>query len=80
MSDALHKYYDFEKYKSEIVINSKHCLRYVNIQSVNAEEIVYTIHITNNVGIRLSFIQILNCFLARNYAIIIKKVKSFVLF
>ena len=88
MSDALHKYYDFEKYKSEIVINTNHCLRYVNIQSVNAEEIVYTIHITNNVlkkwldlkdsqllnGIRhLRFVEILNCFLARNHAIIIKK-------
>ena len=37
-----------KKYKSEIVIDSNHCLRYVNIQSVNAEEIFYTIQQLGN--------------------------------
>ena len=56
----------------------------MNIQCVNSEEIVYTIHITNNVlkqwqdlkqshCINFSYVEILNIFLSQNHAIIIKK-------
>ena len=84
MSDVFHKYCDFEKFKSDIVIDTYHCFQYVNIQSVNSEEIVFTVHITNNVlkqwqdlkdtkksnGISLSFVYLSNIFLARHHAII----------
>ena len=56
----------------------------MNIQCVNSEDIVYTLHITNNVlkqwqdlkqshCINFSYVEKLNIFLAQNHAIIIKK-------
>ena len=87
MSDVLQKYCDFKKFKDDIVIDTDHCLRYVNTQCVNSDEIVFTVHITNNVlkqwqdlkdtqqskDISFSFVEILNLFLAQNHAIVIKK-------
>ncbi len=49
MSAVLQKYCDFKKFKDDIVIDTDHCLRYVNTQCVNSDEIVFTVHITNNV-------------------------------
>lgn len=50
MSDVLYKYCNYKKFKNDIVIDTNHCLRYVNAQCTkNAEEIVFTVHITNNV-------------------------------
>ncbi len=87
MSDVLQKYCDLKKFKDDIVIDTDHCLRYVNTQCVNSDEIVFTVHITNNVlkqwqdlkdtqqskDISFSFVEILNLFLAQNHAIVIKK-------
>jgi hypothetical protein len=85
MSDVLKKNYNFEKFKRDVVIDVNHCLKYVKRQCINSEEIAFTLHITNQVlkswqglkdkGILLefSFIGILNCFLAENYAALVKK-------
>lgn len=88
MSDELHKYCNFEKFKRDIVVDTNHSLRYVRKQCVNSEEVVFTVHITNDVlkrwhdfkntqslnGIKtFSFVELLNLFLAQNHAIVIKK-------
>lgn len=76
--------YNFEKFKRDVFIDTDHCLPYVNRECIISEEIVYTVHITNEVlkswqefrakGIVVDFnyIGILNCFLAENYAILVK--------
>jgi hypothetical protein len=48
MSDKL-KQYNFEKYKGNVTIDSNHSLEYVKRQCINADEIVFTVHITNHV-------------------------------
>ena len=81
MSDELKKY-DFKKFKGEISVDKNHSLQYLRRQTVNADEIVFTLHITNKVlkswhdikeTLSCSFVEILNCFLAENFAILIKK-------
>jgi hypothetical protein len=82
MSDEL-KQYTFEKYKGNVTIDSNHSLEYVKRQCINADEIVFTVHITNHVlkswqdfketGICFTFIDLLNHFLGENYAILIKQ-------
>lgn len=81
MSSELKKY-DFKKFKGEISIDNNHSLQYLRKQTVNADEIVFTLHITNKAlkswydireTLSCSFVEILNCFLAENYAILIKK-------
>ena len=48
MSDELKKY-DFKKFKGEINVDKNHSLQYLRKQTVNANEIVFTIHITNKI-------------------------------
>ena len=48
MSDKLKKY-DFKKFKGEINVDKNHSLQYLRKQTVNANEIVFTIHITNKI-------------------------------
>ena len=48
MSDKL-KQYNFEKYKGNVTIDSNHSLEYVKRRCINADEIVFTVHITNHV-------------------------------
>ena len=73
MSDELKKY-DFKKFKGAISVDKNHSLQYLRKQTVNADEIVFTIHITNKIlkswddirqMISCSFVEILNCFLAK---------------
>ena len=49
MSDVIHKYCNFEKFKRDIVTDTSHNLTYVNCQCINTEEVVFTLHITNKV-------------------------------
>ena len=81
MSDELKKY-DFKKFKGGINVDKNHSLQYLRKQTVNANEIVSTIHITNKIlkswhdirqTVSCSFVEILNCFLAENFAISVKK-------
>ena len=81
MSDELKKY-DFKKFNGEISVDKNHSLEYIRKQTVNADEIVFTLHITNRAlkswhdireTLSCSFVEILNCFLAENFAILIKK-------
>ena len=85
MSDVLHEYCNFAKFKDDIVVDTNHCLQYVRQPSVNSEDIVFTVHITNKllkqwedlkVGERsncISFVDILNVILSQKYAVLIKK-------
>jgi hypothetical protein len=85
MSDVFKKNYDFKRYNRDVVIDNNHCLQYVKKQCISSEEIIFTLHITNEVlkswedfkgkGISLnfSFVEILNYFLAEKYAILVKK-------
>ena len=81
MSDELKKY-DFKKFKGEISVNKNHSLQYSRKQTVYANEIVFTIHIANKMlkswhdirqTVSCSFVKILNCFLAENFTILVKK-------
>ncbi|CAB4014402.1 Hypothetical predicted protein [Paramuricea clavata] len=85
MSDVFKKNYVFKRYNRDVVVDNNHCLQYVKKQCINSEEIIFTLHITNEVlkswedfkgkGISLnfSFVEILNYFLAEKYAILVKK-------
>ena len=83
MSDELKKY-NFEKYKGNIIVDTNHSLQYVSKQCINADEIVFTVHITNQVlknwqdlkeetANCFSFVDIPNHFLGEKYAILIKQ-------
>lgn len=84
MSDIFKQIYDFEKFKRDVVVDTDHCLQYVNKQCISSEQIAFTLHITNKAlkswqefnekGIlSFSYIQIVNCFLAENHAVLVKK-------
>ena len=85
MSDLFKKNYDFQRYKRDVIVDDNHCLQYVKRQCVSSEEIVFTLHITNEVLkswqdfkgkdilLNFSFVEILNHFLAEKYAILVKK-------
>ena len=71
-----------KKFKGEIGVNKNHSLQYLRKQTVYANEIVFTIHIANKMlkswhdirqTVSCSFVEILNCFLAENFAILVKK-------
>ena len=81
MSDELKKY-DFKKFRGEISVDKNHSLQYLRKRTVNADEIVFTLHITNKAlkswydikeTLSCSVVEILNYFLAENFAILIKK-------
>ena len=81
MSDELKKY-DFKKFKGEISVDKNHSLQYLRKQTVNGNEIVFTIHITNKIlkswhdiskTLSCSFMEILNCFPVKNFAILVKR-------
>ena len=48
MSDELKKY-DFKKFKGETNIDKNRSLQYLRKQTVNANEIVFMIHIKNKI-------------------------------
>ena len=85
MSDIFKQDYHFERFKADVVVDSNHCLNYVNRQCVSSEEVAFTVHTTNEVlkswqdykekGTLLpfSYIDILNCFLSENHAVLVKK-------
>ena len=85
MSDIFKKDYNFERFKHDVVVDTSHCLKYVNRQCVSSEEVAFTVHTTNEVlkswqdfkekGTVLPFryIDILNCFLSENHAVLVRK-------
>ena len=85
MSDVLKQNYNFEKFNRDVVVDTNHSLKYVKRQCISSEEIAFTLHITNvvlkswqdlkqiDILLEFSFVQILNCFLAENHAVLIKK-------
>ena len=80
--NVLPESYNFEKFKCGIVVDSKHNVNYVRRQSVDEAEIVFTIHINNEVlkswedlkqkGHSVSFVDLLNYFLAVSHPVLIK--------
>jgi len=82
MSDQL-DLLDVEKFRHEITVDTNHCLQYVKKQSVNAEEIVLAIHLTNQIlktwhdvrqkATSCTFIDLLNTSLAENHPVLIKR-------
>lgn len=56
MSDDL-KIYDYQKFEDDVTVDKNHSLQYVKRQSVNAEEIAFVVHITNNVIEKLAEFQ-----------------------
>jgi hypothetical protein len=85
MSDVLKENYNFEKFKRDVIVDTNHCLQYVNRQCVSSEEIALTVHITNTVLkswedlkekevlLPFSYVTILNSFLAENHAVLVRK-------
>ena len=85
MSDVFKKDYNFERFKHDVVVDTSHCLKYVNRQCVSSEEVAFTIHTTNEVlkswqdfkekgtVLPFTYIDILNCFLSENHAVLVRK-------
>ena len=75
----------YSLYCDDVVVDTSHCLKYVNRQCVSSEEVSFTVHTTNEVlkswqdfkekGTVLPFryIDILNCFLSKNHAVLVRK-------
>ena len=87
MSDKLLEYH-LKKYKGHVKVDTDHSLQYIRRQCVNADEIVFTVHITNYVLKRwqdlkeqeafsstqnFCFVKLLNRFLGENHAILIRE-------
>ena len=85
--DELHKYCNFENFESDIVVDTNHNLKHMNRGDVGAEEIAFTLHLTNRIlkhwwEVKLkvnqtndrfiSYVEILNLYLAKYQAVLIK--------